>query len=246
MAIGQRMELDELSDVDLAQLYETLGERDTARLFAEPYRVDVSYDIPFGAGNSVDRKTKYVDRGLYREVMDGEFKATGLDPQQIIDRWLDHEHCEKCVVDGDNPVDIYPGAHVRGLAKEHEGVLAILGHANALTKIRTYETVIWPGLQRCYNRPVQRVPKDLWVAPLMDEPDDRDRDILKRMVSLGVIDASKRSKYDTHYGIAEQECHNCTMWRPDKLSQENGKLAFCTVVTGLARENRHCDFFKHK
>src|SRR5882672_612064 len=107
MSIGQRLDEDELSDVSDAELYEALGERDTAKLYAEPVTLDVTTDCPFGAGNTVDRKVIVVDRTLYQEIMDNALAATGLDPQQIIDRIVDHEHTEKAIVDGDNPVDVY-------------------------------------------------------------------------------------------------------------------------------------------
>jgi hypothetical protein len=55
-----------------------MGERSTARLLDKSYQVDAFHDIPFGgAGNSIDRKINYIDRQLYEEVMDGEFKKTG-------------------------------------------------------------------------------------------------------------------------------------------------------------------------
>jgi hypothetical protein len=244
MSIGHRLEDDELSDVTLDDLYGILGNGDTPKLFAQSYKIDCEYDIPFGAGNSIDRKTIYFDRQLYEEVMDNAFAATGLEPQQIIDRWCDHEHAEKAVVDGDNVVETYFGAHRCALAFEHVGVLAILGAKRASFKLINYEKVIWPGLVRCYKRTVKKAPKDLWLGPLIDEPEERDLEHIKVMKSLGVVDANKLSKRDTHYGFSGRPCRDCTMWAPEKLSQEHGMLAFCTAVTGLVRENRHCDEFK--
>jgi hypothetical protein len=176
--------------------------------------------------------------------MDGAFKKTGLEPDQIIERWLDHEHVEKCVIDGDNPVDSYEGGHRYALRKEHEGLLFILGPDNAMAKIKAYEAVIWPALVRCYKRDPKKVPLDLWCSPLLDAPEERDEEILKIMKRLGVKDASKMSKYSTHYGLSGRPCRDCTMWAPQQLSQEDGNLAMCTAVAGLVRENRHCDLFR--
>src|SRR6185437_3554037 len=100
MSIGHRLAEDELTQASIAELYSALGNRDTPELYQRPYKLDTDHDCPAGGGNSLDRKTKYIDRILYQECMDGEFKASGLEPQQIMDRWLDHEHSEKCIADG--------------------------------------------------------------------------------------------------------------------------------------------------
>src|ERR1700682_2835433 len=160
MSIGHRLlDSEELNEASIEQLYDALGAEDTPALFAQSYKINTDHDCPSGAGNSIDRKTKYIDRVLYQEVMDGEFKKTELTPQQIIDRWLDHEHIEKCIVDGNNPVDNYYPAHTRALRREHEGVLAVLGRKNAAEKIRTYEQTIWPALLGCYSRAIKEAAK---------------------------------------------------------------------------------------
>lgn len=244
MAIGQRLDDDELSDTSLYELYSVLGSNDTPRLFELPYNVDTEHDIPFGAGNSIDRKTIYIDRDLYAEVMDGECAATGLTPEQLIERFLDHEHCEKSIVDGDNPVDTYYGGHARALRREHEGVIAILGRDDAEAKIKNYEKVIWPGLQRAYAKPIERVPRDLWCGPLRDvEADEHDDELLKQMLKLGVADAGKRSKYETHYGLTGPPCRECRNYKPSMHSEEAGALAACAIVGGLVRHDRSCDYF---
>lgn len=246
MSIGHRLDDDELSDVTIEELYHVIGERQTPELICLPYKVNSEFDIPFGAGNSIDRQTIYIDRGLFAEVMDGEFEATGLEPFQIIERFCDHEHIEKCIVDGDNAVEFYYGAHRHALKFEHDGVLKILGYDNPEIKIATYEKVLWPGLQRAYKRPVKAAPKDLWCSPLLDQEEDDDKEILARLVKLGVVDAGKRSKYETHYGVSGRPCRNCRHYNTKSLSQLNGDLALCDIVAGLARESRHCDFFKEK
>src|SRR5258707_11912309 len=94
MSLAHRLEEDEIEEATVPQLYERLGERDTTRLYKQSYRIDTDHDVPAGGGNSLDRKTKYLDRDLYQEAMDGEFAKTGLEPDQIIRLWCDHEHSE--------------------------------------------------------------------------------------------------------------------------------------------------------
>lgn len=242
MSIGHRLVTEEeLTQASIGELYEVLGEQDTPFLFERSFNLDTDHDIPSGGGNSLDRKTKYIDRVLYQEVMDGAFKATDLTPQQIIDRWLDHEHTEKCIADGDNAVDDYLPCHRRALRKEHEGVLDILGTKNAAAKIAKYEETIWPGLLRCYHRPIKKPPKDLWCAPILDQPTERDKEILETFIKLGVVDASKRPKYDLHYGFGPNNCDQCRGWNPELVSQENGHIAACHMVSGIVRWDRHCD-----
>jgi hypothetical protein len=246
MSIGHRLDEDELSDTSLYELYSQLGERDTPRLLEQPYRLDTEHDCPTGGGNSIDRKTKYIDRLLYQEVMDGEFKATGLAPEQIIGRWLDHEHIEKCIADGDNACDTYTPCHNRALRKEHEGVLIIhcpKSAKQAAEILRTYEATIWPGLVRCYHRPITRPAKDYWCGPLLDQPTERDDEILEILRRLGVADAAKRSKYDVRYGFGEKVCRDCRHWHPERLSQERKELAACRITAGLVRADRHCDLW---
>lgn len=246
MSIGHRLADEELSESSIAELYSALGERDTPQLYERSYRVDNNFDVPSGAGNSIDRKTVYIDRTLYQEVMDNEFEKTELTPQQIIDNWIDHEHTEKCLVDGDNAVDNYLPGHRRSLRREHERVLVVLGKSNAKEKVRNYEAVIWPALLRCYHREIKRPPKDLWCAPWLDQPTERDQEILEEFRKLGVTDANKRAKYDVHYGYGPMNCVDCRMWKPDLVSQEHGQIAACSAVTGLVRDNRHCDLWMPK
>lgn len=244
MAILHRaLDEDELTQASVAELYAALGEGDTPQLFERPYKIDHDHDCPAGGGSSIDRKTKYIDRILYQEVMDGEFKVTDLSPQQIIERWLDHEHVEICIIEGDNPVDTYFPAHERALRHEHEGVLAILGRSGAEAKIKRYEETIWPGLMRCYHRSVERPPLDLWCGPLLDDPGERDEEILEQMRKAGVVDAAKRSKLDARYGMAKHRCRDCRHWAPKLLSQEHGKIAMCGVVAGAARDDRGCEYW---
>jgi hypothetical protein len=241
MSITHRaLEDDELTQATAEELYRTLGEGDTPKLISRPYAVDFNHDISTGGASSIDRKTVYIDRRLYEECMDGAFKATQLKPQQIIGRWCDHEHCEICVIEGDNSIDTYAPAHERALRMEHEGVLAILGRDDAAEKIKAYESAIWPALMRCYNRAPKKVPLDLWCGPVLDDPQPRDKQVAAALVQLGVEDASKQSKYATRYGHGAHRCGACANF--GRLDPDG--LAPCRKVSGLVRFDRGCELWQ--
>lgn len=243
MSIGQRFEEDEVLEASVQELYSLLGERDTPELFDKPVDVITTFDVPAGGGNSLDRKRVYIDATLYQQIMDGQFKAAGLNPVQIVGRFVDHEHTEIVISQGDNPVDTYLPCHRRALRREHEGVLAILGTDDAEKKINNYEKVIWPALVECYKRDPRNPPKDLWCGVYLDDPDERDEELLEMMARLGVIDARKQSKHDVHYGFGPEHCEDCSMWAPKMMSSHKGALAMCTAVAGLVRAKRYCDLW---
>jgi hypothetical protein len=245
VSIGHRaLDQEELTDATADELYRALGDRNTPELFGKSYKVDADHDIPYAAGNSVDRKTIYIDRTLYQEVMDGGLSKTGLNPDQIIGLWCQHEHTEKAIVDGDNPVDNYYPAHTRALRMEHSHLLSIVGQTNSSAKIRHYEESIWPSLVKCYHRNIKKPPKDLWCAPVLDDPTPRDEEIIEIFRRLGVIDAHKRTKREVHYRPGPQYCKDCRYWHPELISQDSGEMASCRIVNGLVRAEMHCDWFK--
>lgn len=238
MSIGYRSE--ELSDTSLCDLYSALGEGDTPRLFDQPYRLDTEHDWPAAGGMSLDRKTVYFDRTIYQEIMDGEFKATGLEPIWFIAAWIRHECSENAIIAGDNPVDTYRPAHNRALAAEHE-VYRFAGVDPAKV-----EKIIWPALVKCYNRPIKKPPKDAWCGVYLDEPTERDEEIIEILSKMGVKDARKRSKLDLRYGMSAHRCDKCSMWDPGTLSLERGVLAACTAASGVVRANRGCEIWRER
>jgi hypothetical protein len=240
MSILHRIAHDELAQATDEELFRALGERDTPKLFAQAYMLDTKHDCPTGGGNSLDRKTVYIDRTLYQEVMDGGFKATGLDPLQIVGLWCDHEHVEICLVDSDGCITSYAPGHRCALALEHHGLLTILGRENAKAKIAKYEETIWPALMRAYHRDPVDPPKDYWCGPLLDDATARDKELLQQLAKSGVVDARKCSKLDVRYGYGENLCAECSMWLPKNLSQENDQIAACAAVSGLVRHDRWC------
>jgi hypothetical protein len=232
VTIGHRIEAEELSDTSLYELYSILGERDTPYLFDQPYKLDTEHDWPTGGGNTVDRKIIGIDRTLYSQVMDNEFKASGLEPIHIINGWLQHEHVELCIIDGDNAIDTYRPGHLRALAREHE-FYRFLG-----ADISKVEKVFWPALVACYDRPVRKPNVGMWCGPLLDNAGERDEEILSQLQKLGVKDAFKRSKYDAHYGFGPGHCDDCHNFLG------KGEIEPCRVINGLVRASRHCDFYQ--
>lgn len=235
MSVGHRLEDWELSDTSVYDLYHALGANDTPALFDSPYELDTAHDWPAAGGMSLDRQTVYIDRTLYQEVMDGEFKATGLTPTQIINAWVFHERVENAIVAGDNAVDEYTPAHARALAAEHE-VYRLAGCDPV-----EIEKVIWPGLVRCYKRPIKKPPLDAWCGVYVNDIGADEERILEQLVKFNVIDARKRAKYDSGYGVIGRRCDACR--NRDKSVLNQGPIFGCAVVSGPVRDDRGCQFW---
>lgn len=230
MSTGHLHGEEKKSDADL---YQMLGEGDTSELYARPVKLDTSHDVPYGGGSSVDGKTVYIDRMLYRDIMDGKMTVRGMTGRQIVKAWIEHEHAEWAIDAGDNPVDVYPAAHAFATAKE-EKFVRMLG-----VNPERYEACIRPALEHCANRDPPNPPKDLWCGPYLDDPTPRDKELIRIFRSKGVVDAFKSSKIDAGYGIGAEQCEDCRYFG-------GGKLAPCEKVCGLVRWNRRCDWWKPK
>jgi hypothetical protein len=217
-----------------AELYKVLGEGDTPKLLARKYLIDTTHDWPYAGGNSVDGHTVYFDRTFYREIMDGIIKVRGMSPRDIISRVCDHEHSEWSIMVGDNPVDSYPPAHALATTYEHRDI----------KNPERYEECLKPGLKRCIKRFIAlgtkaNPPRDVWCGPVLDDPDDDDREILRILRAKGVHDAFKVSKISVHYGTGDTECKDCKMFGDGK--QKTGVMRQCELVSGLVRADRWCD-----
>jgi hypothetical protein len=212
------------------------GDGDTARFIAETPAVSHEYDNAYGGGISVDRRTAYIDQWLYGEIMAGRCRVRGMSGTQLVQRIVTHEHTEKSVADGDNPVDTYWPCHEFAIVDEHRGVEIITGRdAEA-----AYEPALVPFLRRCKERFIRlgnrvRVPTDLWCEPYLEEPDAGDREVLRILRAKGVVDASKLAKSDVGYGVGREECRRCEHFGPGR-----GPLRLCDLVSGLVREDRWC------
>jgi hypothetical protein len=225
-----------------AELNRMLGEGDTPELAARPVKLDTSHGVAYGAGISVDGKCVYIDAKLYREIKSGKVASKGLDPDEIIKAWIDHEHTEWAIDAGDNPVDSYSASHAFALCSEHNAIKA------AGVDPERYERDILPALDRCIARYPENAPKDLWCGPYLDvafQDDRKDaaraKEILRAYRAQGVADARKLSKAELHYGMSDVECRNCTMY------ESPGKpMSTCQTVCGLVRADRSCDRYEEK
>ena len=219
-----------------AELFEMLGRGDTPALLAQPVKVDHSRDVPDTGGIGVDRKTVYIDEGFYNEVMQGLVRVRGMSARQLITCIVEHEHTEKSVMDGDNPVNTYPPAHEYATGQEHEVVKEITGRDP-----QAYEDEIKEGITRCLRRFIARgraaanPPKDLWCGPYLDDPDADDEKVLAILRAKGVEDAHKVSKETVGYGIGPEACRDCAMF-----AEGSGPLRKCEIVSGLVRDKLWC------
>lgn len=232
MSIIHRLRDPSFLGKSIADTYKHLGSGDTPHIYEQEFKVITTFDVPWGAGNSLDRKRVYVDRRLYQEVIDGVVAVPGMTPHDIIEAWTEHEHTEISVVSGDNPIDLYPAAHECALCKEHQRIAA------KGIPVPAYEEAIWGGLKRCYYRDFDSVPPDIWCGPVVDRPGERDRTIIKKLVSLGVNDALKESKYEAHYGVGGERCGDCKSYRPMEAQNTRG---LCKKLCGPVRYDRDCD-----
>lgn len=234
-----------------SESYLVLGEADTSALYARPFRVDTSRDIPYGGGVSVDGRTVYIDHTLYGEVMCRGPRhlwvvVTGMSGKQVIACWVDHEHTEWSVEAGDNPIDVYAGCHGVATYKEEEGAGRVVG----ADKVARYEAQIEPGLRRCLERCVNKIrlgtfnpPKDLWCGPVLDDPSPKDMILIRGLKAKGVADAFKASKgaSDIMYRIAGRKCHDCKHYHDPKKA-----LSICELVSGAIRDNRQCEKWEER
>lgn len=233
MSIGDRLEDWELSETSLRELYHALGQNDTPELFDQPYKLNTEHDWPAAGGMSLDRKTVYIDRTLYQQVMDNEFKASGLEPNQLINGWIRHERLENAIIVGDNAVDLYVPAHRRALAGEHEYYRTM--DVDPLN----VESVLWPAFVACYKRPIKKPPLDAWCGVYLDDQGTQDREIIDQLIKLNVVDARRRSKYDTHYRLGGHRCDQCRNW----IGKLTDILSPCLINSGMVRNDRACEFW---
>jgi hypothetical protein len=236
MSVGRSIE--DNGTKTLAQLYAMLGMGDTAILKGQKFKLDTDHQIVDGGGISVDRQTVFLDEELYRRIMAGEITVESMTAIQIINCLCDHEHTEKCVADGDNPVDNYPPAHVFGNTDENRGVEA------TGAKPAGYNAALAPDLKRCELQTPRKVPLTLWCAPYLDDPDANDERVLEIFRALGVVDAFKASKKTVHYGIGENECRGCRYFHLSPEPEQLGVLGLCDKVCGLVRVDRQCDWWE--
>jgi hypothetical protein len=209
-------------------LFQMLGEGDTPALYARNVNLDTDHDVPYAGGNSVDGRTVYIDRALYRELMDYRTQLRGMTARQIAQAIAEHEHTEWAIDAGDNPVDAYLAAHGFAIAAEHKFVRMLR------IDPERYERALAPALARCLARDPKNPPRDLWCGPYLDDPTPRDRALLRIFRAKGVVDALKASKVAANYGIGARACGDCRHY-------SGGECGTCEKVCGIVRANRQCD-----
>jgi hypothetical protein len=234
-----------LNKATLAKLNALRNTPSFRRMWARPFKVDVTRQIADTAGYNVLGTVYYLDKDFYAAVMSEQIKIPGMNPKQIIQAILIHERTEKCLLDADNDVNDYlgdseeAGAHEYATLAEHEFVRSI-----GVTP-RVYEgrrEVPGEGLRKIiqYNehKPLTIPPKDLDCEPHVDEMDSADKRALGEMRKLGVVDASKVSKASLDYSRSkgEDRCVRCTSW----MGQPTSELAPCRIVSGAVRTEWWC------
>lgn len=216
------------------ELEKMLAEGDTGKLAKRKVRTDFTKDVALCFGISVDAHTVYGDRQYVADLRSGMVKVPGMSANQVIAAHIDHEVVEKAVDDGDNPVDLYEGAHPFGEAAEHIEVKRVRGTD------RGYEDALRPAIKACYRRDPKNPPRDLWCGPLLDRPSKRDKEILRVYRAKGVADAFKASKRDASYGYGAEQCRACRHYGGGK------EFDTCELVDGYVRADRQCDWWKAK
>ncbi len=202
------------------------------------------YDIPYGVGVSVDGTTRYGDRDLVRALYDpayaehliGERIDSGLSPNDTLECCLRNVTVEKVLVDSDNPINDYTGAHDFGAAAEFD-----LVRQKGSTPVR-FRRGLAKILHFCSRKPLKSIPQDYDCAAALADHTSNGRRILAELKRLGVEDADHVEKASVNYGKAhgEDRCEACSQWQ----GQGNAPLGQCSIVQGLVRGDRTCDRFQ--
>lgn len=239
------------SEQALAMLHRLLTTGGAPALMRRFQHVDLDHDIVYTAGYNVAGTIRYADRDFVGALHDPQYATkilgapidTGMSPEDTLDCVMHHEAVEKVILDADNPVDFYDhvdepggfGAHEYATAAEHQMVKAKGG-----TPVK-YERGLAGIIKYCESKQLVHVPHDYACAPLLDDPDAREKKILKRLQQLGVTDAFKVSKEGVRYSRSTGDrCSACGNWQGDRKAQ----LALCAVVDGLVRTDRWCTKFE--
>lgn len=204
------------------------------KMWARPFRVVTSKQIPDTAGYNVAGSVFYIDRDFYNAVLSHRIVVPGMTAAQIIRSILVHERTEKAVLDSDNAIEDYSAAHEFATMAEHLAVTAAGGKPNA------YEDAIRAAIKFNEKKPLTVVPADLDAEPYVDEPDAADKVAIAAMVRLGVVDAGKISKLRVKYAksTGADRCIGCVNWMAGQT-----ELAPCRLISGAVRRDRVCSKF---
>jgi hypothetical protein len=209
------------------------------QMWARPFKVVTSKQIPDSGGYSVFGNVYYIDSDLAAAIQSGKLVIQGMTAQQVMIALLTHERIEKCLLDADNDISTYPPAHEFATTGEHEYVRSI-GAAPY-----RYEKGLAPMIAYNEKKPLRDVPRDLQCAPLLDDPDANDHRALRDLRRMGIPDSFKVAKKSVHYSRSKRDdtaCIRCTHW----LGGPQQDLSLCGVVSGLIRNSFWCKRFEPK
>jgi hypothetical protein len=226
------------------ELAKLLTEGGAPELMHRWQRLDPDHDINDLAGYNVAGTVRFIDRDAFHALLNPAYAEhigvgpidTGLSGEDTIACIIEHESDEKVLLDADNNVNTYPGAHEFASTGEDEKVIA-----KGSTPLR-YNRGLKKLIEFCAKKNPVKVPRDYACAPLLDDPDANDKRVLARLRQLGVIDAFKVSKASQDYSkaVGADKCFVCKGWQGDRSHD----LSPCAVVDGLVTKNRWCRAFK--
>lgn len=203
-------------------------------MWARQFKVDTTNEIPDTAGYNVSGSIYYLDREFVRRAKAGDITVPHMTANQIFEAMLRHERFEKCALDADNDINLYPAAHEYATLFEHEFV------RSCGATPRDYEKALAGIIHFNQIKPITNPPLDLACAPLLDDPDRNDKRVLANLRRIGVPDASKVSKKSVGYSHGKQDrCGLCA-------SYQGKDVGPCRIVDGLVRAEFWCREFEAK
>lgn len=225
-----------INEADPKKLKKLMASPSFHEMWARPFTVVTTYQIPDSAGYSVKADHYYLDEELVRQVRSGQISVEAMTPEQILGALLRHERTEKCLMDADNDVDTYEPAHEFATMAEHNGV-------RPYAPPYKYEKALREIIKHNEHKELTNVPPDLACAPYIDEKDELDHRAVTRMQALGVRDCGKLSKAEVKYTKSSDgdECQGCKHWQPEPGFYQG--FAACEIVAGAVRQDRWCSRF---
>lgn len=240
---------------------ELLAAGDAPQLMHRFAELDDQHDVPYLAGYNVAGTKRFIDVDVLKALLEPEYAKevigaeldTGLSPEDTVECLALHEGIEKVLLDADNDIDTYMGAHEMATSAEHEEVRRRGG------SVMRYERGLAPAIAFCAKKPLTKVDPDFDCTPLLDRPDRGDKKIIAALQKLGIADASKAAKDSVDYGKSTggDQCAGCAHWQdaPEanlsngadpQVGPGQGDLGRCEIVCGLVRRDRWCKRFEAK
>lgn len=115
--------------------------------------LDVDHDIPDGIGCNAEGTIRYIDKDLFRAILDGT-ADTGLSPEQVIECLVANIEAEREAADA-NPDMPWHDVSLEGHKAEAEKVTDLGGNVDQ------YDQALAPLFIACKDKKPQNVPADL-------------------------------------------------------------------------------------